>query len=119
MNIAYRAPFQSSYYFPFELGNFYWTDNYGFDNTMTKFSNLMSHLKFTLFLDFFLFTDGNMHPDLRNGWIHKPGGGVVFGFGIEGFRDRVQSSSNEAVFYPAVPSQSYLEPNFNETMKLD
>ena len=117
--MAYRAPYQTSYYYPFELGNFYWVDSYGFDNTITKVNNAMSHLKFFLFLDCFLFTDANMHPDLRNGWIHKPAGGAAFGFGFEGFRDRVQFSSHEASFYPAYPSLSYLVPNFDEIMKLD
>ena len=80
----------------------------------------MSHLKFTVLFDFMLYTDGNVHPDLsKDNWVSKPAGGAVFGFGIEGFRDRVQLSSHEASFYPAVPSQSFLIPNFNETMKLE
>ena len=66
-----------------------------------------------------LYTDSNVHPDLRNGWINKPAGGVGFGFGIHGFRDRVQSSSHEASFYPPVPSESFLVPDFDEKMKLE
>ena len=88
-NIAYRAPFQSSYYYPFELDSFYWVDRYGFDNTISKVKNLLSHLKFTFLFDVMLYTDANVHPDLRDGWIHKPAGGAVFGFGFYGFRDRV------------------------------
>ena len=43
--------------------------------------------------------------------LSNPRGGA-FGFGVEGFRDRIQVSDKEFSFYPAVPSKSKFSPDF-------
>jgi hypothetical protein len=53
-----------------------------------------------------------LHPEIQAQWqdlsiVQK---GYVFGFGTDGFRDRVQTDGRIASFYPALPSKS----KFNE-----
>ena len=53
-----------------QLSNFYWVENYGFDNLVTKAKEILTtHLQFGFIFNFVLYKEGNMHPDLRNGWI--------------------------------------------------
>ena len=41
----------------------------------------------------YLFTD-SYFPTLQQGWFRKPPTGAIYGFGIEGLRDRVQIGQN-------------------------
>ena len=55
-------------------------------------------------------------PSKDPGFFKKPVAGAIFGFGIEGLRDRVQIGQNVVSFYPAVPPNSKSHPGFAEAM---
>lgn len=48
-----------------------------------------------------------------------PSHGVVAGYGVEGFRDKVQVSSYDVSFYPIVPTHSFLHPSFDQDMIIE
>ena len=66
----------------------------------------------------YMLTDSNF-PNKDPGFFKLPAHGAIFGFGIEGLRDRVQVGQNVVSFYPAVPPNSKSHPNFAEVMQME
>ena len=85
------------------MDNLSWVNEYGFDNLVTKIIEIYN-------------TQLNLikryaSPERREAMCPvTPSNGVVAGYGVEGFRDRVQVSSYDVSFYPIVPTHSILHP---------
>ena len=61
----------------------------------------------------------SMFPNKESGFHSTPVTSAIFGFGIEGLRDRVQRGQNNVSFYPAVPPNSKRHPGFAKAMEME
>ena len=63
----------------------------------------------------YMLTD-SFFPSKNPGYFRVAEPGAIFGFGIEGLRDKVQIGQNVVSLYPAIPTNSKSHPDFAETM---
>ena len=80
-----------------------WINEYGFDNLATKIIEIFN-TQLNLIKRY-------VSPERREARCPvTPSNGIVAGYGVEGFRDRVQVSSYDVSFYPIVPTHSITHP---------